>query len=229
MASHGVTVNVAPGHSIALATSLDGCVFYVHASLPSPLDDAVDHATRVLEGVRVAYESPVVMKTRGGGAQLEDELVHVEIGSQLAGVDGHLGRSRKKALLLALHLDDKVSRRAGPIVELGRDRVEHAPAGETVFPLAHGQLEKGAKPCQASGLLEGWPNDGVDVAHPRFLEHLELKLLLRFEMGEEATLAHAGGRSERSDGQLLETDLAHQAEGFPDDGALGLFSLGHGA
>ena len=69
---------------------------------------------------------------------------------------------------------------------------------------------------------------GADVAIVQIdLGSLQSVSRAAAEVGEEATLRHAGCARERADGQLLEANRADEFEGFVNDGLLGLFSFSH--
>jgi len=58
------------------------------------------------------------------------------------------------------------------------------------------------------------------------LEHGELQVLARAEVGEEAGFRHAGRLRQAADRQALKTQLACDPERLVEDGDAGLLALG---
>ena len=163
----------------------------------------------------------------GDRAKLEHELIEVQILAELTFFDRNLGSAPQCIRVVALGFDQIIPRGTGLVVQLSGNSVENAASGKVMVPLLHGAFEYRSKAGLASRLLQRGGDDDLDEALTRLCENLKLELLLGAEVGEEATLRHAGCARERADGQLLEADRADEFEGFVNDGLLGLFSFSH--
>ena len=159
--------------------------------------------------------------------QLVGELVRVEVLPEVALVDGDARRGGERVQPVAHGLDQRVARRAGPVVQLAGGSDEHA-AARAVAPAQPG-VEEGAHARLAARPGQRLDHDLLDELPRRLLDDLHLQGFLGAEVREQAALGQLELLGQAADGQALEPDHRGQGGGPFDDRLPGGLAFAHAA
>src|SRR5215218_3563017 len=92
-------------------------------------EEPLERGSGVLLGPGIAEEPPGVVVADGDAVDVEGELLAVEVGPEVSGLDGYACGLGEEGDAVAVGLGEEVPLRPGPVVELDRGRDEDAPAG----------------------------------------------------------------------------------------------------
>src|SRR5882672_3027071 len=160
-------------------------------------------------------------------SDLECELPGIGLGVEVPGVDRQAHRLGDRAAQFALAGHEQVSDRPRAVVVFHRGGEQEAAAGEIVLQPGEPVGEQRAKTRQPARLRKRRREHFFLEQLLGLLEREDLQVFLGAEVGEEPALRKTEPRSERSDRQTLQADLARQADGLLEDHRPGLLSFAH--
>src|SRR5437867_868825 len=183
---------------------------------------------RVRSGV--AHQAGGVHERQADPLAVVGELLAVEIGAEVALVDGDARGPGQGVHPVPQILDDEVAHRPGPIVELEGRRHEGAAARQARRLLPREPaLEQRPHTRLAARYGERRLDDAFNHARPGHAEDVELERFLRAEVGEEPALRHAEILGQTTDGEPLEPDPRREPQRVSEDCLARLLALGPGS
>ena len=188
-------------------------------------DQALEGGARMLDGAGVAQESGVVVQRKDQAVDLEQQLLDVGVGTQMAFDDGGADRPAERAMPGLDHRHQGVADRSGAVVELDRAADVDAARVDLDRDATHPAVEQRAQPRQAALGLHGRHEDLVLELGVILGDDRDLQLLARAEVGENTRLAHPRHLGEGADRQSLEADLRCQAERCVENRGPGLLAF----
>ena len=188
-------------------------------------NESFEGGARTFDNARVAQEARVVVQRQNQPVHLEQHLLHLRVGTQMAFLQGDLDRASERLLPSLHHADQRVAHRPRAVVEFDRAADVDATRIDFHRNAPHPQVEQRAQPRQPARLL----HRGVEhlLLEPRVVlaHHRNLQLLARAEMREHARLAHLRDVGDGADRQALESRAGGQAEGGVQDHGAGVLPL----
>ena len=188
-------------------------------------EDVVEAGVGAVDRAGVLEEARFVVQREDQAVDLEQHLLFVDVGAQVAFLLG-LQMARFMAACQVMHrAGQRVAHRARPVVELHRAADVDAARIDFDRGALHPVGEHGAQARQAARLLQRRVEHLFLEALVVLADHRDLQFLARAEVGEHARLAHLRDLGQRADGQAFQADLRGQAQRRVDDGGLGLLAF----
>jgi len=145
------------------------------------------------------------VRSHGKGLDFEDEILRNYVLSNFAGILTVANRLLQRSKPSLNRVRNQVAHFAGPVVEFKGRGSEKAAAGENFFFRVAEPVSTESSQARESLFLKSGPNDSLHEDTTSLLHDSALKIFLRAEMREEATLADLQGRGEFADGEPFET------------------------
>ena len=165
------------------------------------------------------------MQREDQAVHLEQHLLRVGVGAQMAFGDGQADRAFERLLPGAHHGRQRIANRAGPVVEL--DRTTDVDAARIDFHRhpAHPPIEQRLQSRQAARFAHRGKENVFLELDVILADHRDLQLFARAEMREDARLAHVRDFGERADRQAFEAHVGSESERGVEDRRARLLAL----